>query len=274
MLTDWVEEEARRARRNNETFALLNGQRGFDPRDSGKVAAWLRLANGTITGGGYSSVPDLLASNPATQGNSDFYPAAGTSTNGLPTAIFDRTSPTQLAWPIASNNNSTSKFGFACWIKLTSNGAYHCLFNQSSGANKVEIYIDTGRRVRVSKFGIDSSGYNGRDSLTAGNSVPAVGTWFFFRYQFDGSQGTEAGRDKTFIDEVDLSAGTTYSNVGTGGTPVTLRTGSGTCFVGNYQNNSDTTYALDAIVGPNIFILNDSLTVAEGAILRAFEAPT
>lgn len=46
---------------------------------SGAVTSWFRVAQGTITGSGYSSIPDMLAASPMTQSTNARRPPAGTS---------------------------------------------------------------------------------------------------------------------------------------------------------------------------------------------------
>lgn len=219
----------------------------------------LAYANGSTL-----TIPDRLSTNAAVQATSGRKPTIGVAANGKPIATFLRSAPNQLAVPVVPAINGTTKWGFACWVKMVTNGSFHCLYNRGrAGEYSVEIYLDSNRRCRVSKFGQDSSGYNGRDSLTAVNSLPAAGTFFALRYQFDGSGGSEAARDKTFVDGVDLSPGTTWSNVGAGGSPVALRSTTGSCMLGNYVDSTDATYAADVVIGSRIWYFSDSPIAAD-----------
>lgn len=246
-----------------------------------KVSAELRFADAIIVSAAYSSVSDVKASNPATQATAARRPSVATSTNGLPMCTFVGATPTQLIWPDASNNNSTQKWGFSCWIKVNSyaNLKYLLSFGGSTGRYdncKAEINFDSSRRCILALFGQDTSNYTGRQLTTATNSCPTAGTLFCLRAQFDGTQATELLRHKVFINEVDVSSAGAYSNVGTGGTPVLLRADAENIPItlGNYQNDADTSFSLSATVGPTIRVFNDSPTAAEGAALMSFERPT
>lgn len=242
------------------------------PTSSGKVSAWLRLSQGTISGSGYSSIPDVLGSSPAVQSANSRRPVNGASSNGLPTASFTRANGSSLIWPLTPSVNSTQKHGIACWINVTATLSLATIMTIGGiGSNyKVDLYLDANRRVVVDLFGIDTAGYIGRRGVTANNSLPVTGTWVFVRYAFNGPAATEAERHKIFINEVDLPL--TYSNIGAGGSPVVLRTAREATGVGAYADG-DTTFSMSAVLGPNLFVMNDVLTTTEGANLRSFEMP-
>jgi hypothetical protein len=254
----------------------------FNPSQLSALSAWLRLAGGTVTGVGYSSVPDILNPvNPAVQTVDARRPTNGTSSNGLPIANFVTANATCWVWPSANNNNNalTTKAGFAGWFKFTTyTGIFKCIFEigGSTGAydnSKFEVYIDSSRRVNLYHFGVDTGGYNGRNAQSPFNSVPVAGTWFFLRWQFNGGNATEALRSKTYINEIEVT--NTFSNVGSGGTPLTLRTGLSSIpsILGSFGDN-DNTYAIAGAFGPNTYLLKDDLTAAEGTALMNFEKPT
>lgn len=251
---------------------------GFSPVAVSAVSAWLRLSPGTIVSGAYSSVPDVLATNPASQSSSALRPTAGTSANGFPICTFVKATPTSLSWPKASNNNSTQKWGFACWVKATSYPAQAYLF-EFGGATarydneRINLFFNSSRSIFIEVFGQDTTGYNGRVGSVA-TAAPVAGTWFWLRVQFDGSQGTEAGRLKLFLNEVEQTL--SFANIGTGGTPVLLRTNAESIpgVIGNFTNDSDTSIAFNGAIGPNAFTFSDSPTSAQGTALMNFEAPT
>lgn len=251
----------------------------FSPSEVSVVSAWLRLAGGTTVSGDYSSVPDVLTTNPATQGTAAQRPTSGTSANGLPVATFVASEPNQLSWPKAANNHGTAQWGIAYWVKMTAyNGASRYLFDAGGTLAtydnmRITTFYNSSRNIAVEYFGQDTIGYNGRQGVAAGAGAVS-GTWFWLRVQFDGSQGTEAGRLKVFVNEVEKSL--TFSNVGTGGTPVALRTNAGNvpAIIGNFSDNLDNTLSMDGVLGPNVFVFNGSPTAAQATALMNFEAPT
>lgn len=251
---------------------------GFSPNQVAAVSAWLRFPQGTTASGDYSSVPDLLASNPATQGTAAIRPTATTSANGLATALFVGSEPNTLNWPKASNNNSTQKWGIACWIKMTAySGAARYLFDFGGltaryDNMRVTTYFNSSRNIGVEYFGQDTVGYNGRQGV-ANAAGAAPGTWFWLRVQFDGTQGTEAGRLKIFVNEVEQVL--SFSNVGTGGTPVLLRTNAESIagVIGAFDN-ADNSLSFDGTIGPDIFTFNDSPSSQDATNLKNFNVPT
>lgn len=265
-------------RRPGGALLAASGSAPFAPTEVSAVSAWLRLQGATTVSGDYSSVPDMLTTNPATQGTAALRPTAGTSTNGLPTALFVASEPNTLNWPKASNNNGTQQWGIACWVKMTAYaGAGRYIFD-SGGLTarydnmRITLFYNASRNLAVEYFGQDTVGYNGRLGVAAAAGAVA-GTWFWVRVQFDGTQGTEAGRLKLFVNEVSQSL--TFSNVGAGGTPVLLRTNAESIagVIGAFDN-ADTTLSMDGTIGPNIFVFNASPTAAQAAALMNFEAPT
>ena len=264
--------------RGQKRWSRFRRSGGFSPNAVSSVSAWLRFAQGTTVSGDYSSVPDLLVSNPATESVAAQRPTAGTSTNGLTICTFVRAEPNQLSWPKNANTNSSQKWGIACWVKNTTYPALCYLFDFGGATaaydnERINVAFNSSRNIIVELFGQDTSGYNGRQGL-ASAAAAAAGTWFWLRVQFDGTQGTEAGRLKIFVNEVEQSL--TFSNVGTGGTPVLLRTNASSVpgVIGNFTDNTDTTYGVNGAVGPNIFVFSDSPTSAEATALMNFEAPT
>lgn len=230
----------------------------------------------------WSSVPDnKLAAQFATQSTAGRRPAVGTTTAGLPTAVFTAATPTQLSLPVAANNNSTQKWGFALWLSITTYAALKYILSIGGATGrydncKAEINFDGSRRCNLAFFGQDTSNYTGRQLLSATNSCPAANTPFWLRAQFDGTQATELLRHKIFINGVDVSSGGTYSNVGSGGTPVLLRPNAENIpiILGSYDNTADATFATSFKWGSNAYFFNGSPSAANDAKLMAFDAMT
>ena len=71
----------------------------FNPTDSGKVAAWLRLQASAQSAGEWTNWVDVLNSNPVAY-NAARRPAVGASANALPIATFNGATPDVGAWPL------------------------------------------------------------------------------------------------------------------------------------------------------------------------------
>ena len=244
----------------------------FDPRDSGKISAWLRLSASTISSGEYDTVVDVLNSNPTSQADTDRKPAATTAANGLPVMQFDGSDV--LAWPLIAANNSTTKIGWAFWYNPASVAAVTqellCVFDGTGGAS--------ARKLLFYQFGsaINAAAYinatDGRNGATA-SSVVAVGTWVWMRLAYDSSLGGDTNL-KIYLNGSSQSL--TYSNVGAGGTLTTLPSVTGNALIGSLANTDAGSGPLlnGALIGPNVFVLNADLTAAEEASLMNFEKPT
>ena len=247
----------------------------FDPRDSGKVAAWLRLAASTPNAGEYDAIVDTLASNPTNQADTDRKPAASTAANGLPIATWDATDI--LVWPLASNNNQTTKFGIACWVNFASVASTNMLYARFNGANgSTQRVIETGVKatgVMFTDVWISTAGGTGRTINSAASTVSAS-AWHHFYMAYDSSLGGD-GNVMHFLDGAAVTLGSP-ANIGAGGTIGVLQAATGNAFLGA-QSDSDTPAAPlsnGTLTGPNFFILNDTLTLAELAALMNFEKPT
>lgn len=226
----------------------------------GKVSAWLRLAQGTVTGAGYSSIPDMLGGSPAEQSTDARRPVNGASTNGLPIATYT----TQvLQWPLGTGNNGAVKMGMAGWFKLanvTGNKTIATITLVAGGAsaNKL-LYMANSANLRCDDQTVD------RHAVSSGTVDTA---WRFLYFGIDASLATEALQVQQAIDgvaqTVSFSSDTAWStNLGTP--------------TGNMLIGAGTTAAASPFVGsmgPNLFFLNAQLSAAELTILMNFETPT
>jgi hypothetical protein len=255
---------------------MAAGSTQFLPSQLSAVAAWLRLQQGTITGSGYSSVPDVLASNPATQSTDGSRPPNLNSSNALPRADFDG-SADFLSWPAVSNNNQTTTWGFAGWFEMDTIAAGQAGFICAlpGATNRIDATRNGGDflvDVYTSQF------VARRANIT---SAFSAATKYFITFEFDGGGATEADRAVLTINAVVQSP--TYSN-GSGTPPGSTMPTSLISTAGPYIIGSRTsgTGFLDGKMGPNLYILGSKmtgatqglLTTAARAALMGFEQPT
>ena len=232
----------------------LQRKGGFYPTQLSAVSAWLRLANATVTGSGYSSVPDVLgATSPAVQGTDANRPVNSTSLNGLPIALF---TDDFLSWPLAAANNGATKNGFACWVQ-GDNGSNRNLFVIWTG----------GGGASAAKFDFFSSSGNLSTNVEVGGlvtkaSLMSANVWHFLTYEYDGTQGTDAARALVTLDGVVI--GTTNTTI-----PTSQPTPTGNAWIGGFS----TIQSWVGAIGPNFWALNRQLTAPERAALMAFEVP-
>jgi len=228
---------------------------GTAPLQSGKVSAWLRLANGTITGSGYSSVPDVLgATSPAVQATDANRPVNATSANGLP--IMNMTDDF-LSWPLSAANNGAVKNGFACWCKSTlpTNCNLFEIYNGGGGASaaKIDFFASGG----LLTYYCEPGGSATRNPYMTANA------WHFVTAEYDGTQATDQARLLITVDGVVLA--TTNTAI-----PTSQPTPTGNAAIGGFASIQPWVGS----IGPNFFALNAQLTAPERLALMNFEAPT
>lgn len=256
-----------------EFFVANDG--GFAPTDVSAVAAWLRIPEGTITGSGYSSVPDKLASNPATQGTDADRPPSATSANGFSIMDLDGTSDF-LSWPAASNNNQTVTCGYAGWLKPDIVSSAQGILCAIPGAtNRIELLrssADLSVDIYISQF-------SSRRGAIA--SVFAAGTWVFVTWEYDGGGANDAARCTITINGVVQTLTFSDSSGAPGAMPATLVNTAGPFLIG-CRIAASHTGCWDGKFGPNQFVLGSKMTGATQGLLTAsartalmnFEAPT
>ena len=230
---------------------------GTNPLQSGKVSAWLRLANATITGSGYSSVPDVLgATSPAVQATDANRPVNATSANGLPIANLTNH---VLDWPLSAANNGAVKNGIACWCKsnLVGNQNLFAIYNAGSGASAAKIDYFLGGGTTLQYF-CEAGGLATKTTFMTAN------VWHFVTVEYDGTQATDQLRCLVTVDGVVL--GTTNTAI-----PVSQPTPTGTMAIGSFKAG---TQPWVGSIGPNFYALNAQLTASERTALMNFEAPT
>ncbi len=249
----------------------------------GALSAWLRVALGTITGSGYSSIPDMLdGSNPAVQATDARRPVAATSANGLP-ILACATSLLQL--PLTAARNGTTQWGFAAWIKQTG-GSFpvHASIDSAGagGASARKLFCLQAAASSPTNLGVTA--FNATSTAARKgviNGVLTASTWKFVSVELNlGTGGAEALRAVITLNAAVQSL--TFSD--DTGTPGSVPT-SMPAPTGNVNLFAQNTSALNPFVGnmgPNIYLFGSAmpgateglLTPAARTALMNFEAPT
>lgn len=245
---------------------------GISPLALGtKLKAWLRLAEGTVSSGGYASVPDkLVVSNPAVA-NASRQPTANRATSRLPMATFATNDC--LAWPLTAQNGDRTKWGFCTWIRLNATPTEQMIISRAPGTGglnhqQIQIKVSDDRRL-IAFACIDDS--NGRDLRTNPGALPAVGTWAWVYMFYDGSIGGDAS--VVFRVNGAAAAITFGANFGAGGSLGTFQAATGNLLIGSFVDSASPDTPLAADIGPNFFIIGASLTASEELGLMNFERP-
>jgi hypothetical protein len=228
------------------------------------IAAMLDFETATNTSGAWSSVPDLFASNPATQGTAAARPLVATSANGLPLAD-NQGGDDVLLWPVASNNNQTVTHGVGFWVQFDSVAAVNGLISAfpSSAANKYELFVQNG----LIGFDAYTSQFAARRGALAG--AVTTGVWYFVTVEYDGNASGDAGRCTITIDGTVLSL--TFSN--SAGTPpgsvmpATLISTTGNLFLG--ARSAAGLSSMNGRYGPKLYVFGSKLTGASPGLLTA-----
>ncbi len=253
----------------------------FNPQTvtNGAVSSWLRVALGTITGSGYSSIPDVLNNNlPTVQTIDARRPVAATSANGLP--ILTCTDDA-LQVPLGPQNNNSTLWGFACWLRQTG-GTFPTLISIDSragaGASASKVLIAPGAAdpTRASVDVFNSISTAERDGFV--NGVLLSSKWVFLTVELNLATGNnEASRAVITIN------GSVQTLTFTGALPsmpVLMATPTG--FANLFSQNAATgSNPFVGNVGPNIYFMNAAmpgateglLTTAARLALMNFEAP-
>jgi peptidoglycan hydrolase-like protein with peptidoglycan-binding domain len=247
----------------------------FNPANVSAVSAWLRFAQGTITGSGFSSVPDVLASNPATQSTDALRPPLNNTANGLQRGDFAASD--FLSWPAASNNNQTAASGFATWVEFDALPvSVQCLFGSLVGAtNRIELcafsnnlFVNVFHSQFVARRGTASA------ALTAGTKL-------FVTWEYDASGANDAAKCVLTLNASPLTLAFTDDSGAPGAMPSALVATAGPHAIGA-RRVSDGLSPVDGKMGPNIFILGSKMAGATTGLLTTeartnlmnFEAPT
>jgi hypothetical protein len=254
---------------------MAAGAPQFQPTDTGKVSAWLRLAASQQSGGEWTpSIIDVLnAGSPMVQTDTDRRAAVGTSGNGLPTMVFDGTDI--HLWPLSPGHSSTTKVGLWLWYKPATVSGAQYLYRAAAGQggqsfNRIDFYAFGSTLVCE----VSVTNTTGRSGATASGTLTA-GAWHAIYMQYDSSRGGDANL-AVYVGGVSKSL--TFANIGTGATLTTLQaaTAAANALIGG-ATDSDTPVAAIANLGelgPNLLALNDNLSTDEIGRFLTFEAPT
>lgn len=239
----------------------------------GKVGAWYRLAASTAVTGEWPSVVDVLNTNPMVQTQAVRKAAVGTSTNGLPTMLFDGTDIHLL--PLIAQNFNINKIGYWFWFRPANVASLQTIFRIAAIAgganlNAIELYAQNSQVLGMSY--LSGSNVNGRSVTTPVASL-AINTWASIYFQYDASRG---GDDNMRVYVNTVLPTQTYGNINAGGTLTTLNNAIGNGFTGG-ANDSDTPASAignGGQIGNNTFVLLDNLTGPEMTNMQNFETPT
>jgi hypothetical protein len=244
----------------------------FTPLSLAPVSSWFRLSQGTITGSGYSSIPDALdGANPLTQTQDNRRPPAATSANGLP--IITATTPC-LTLPITAARANTTTWGLWGWFRPTTAAdnvlSLHTI--PGSSANRTFIWWNlSGTRLSVQIFASSTTSR----LLDITGLVP--NTWQFLTIEFNGNRSGDARCIVTVNAAVPAQAYSTSTAVTEMPAALAAVTGTGSLMA---LGLSGPFYA--GSWGPNFGFLGSAMPAAtEGlltpgarALLRNYQAPT
>lgn len=257
------------------------GAASFDPSQVPAVRAWYRLSASTPVAGEWETVVDALGGPSLIQTDSDRKLAVGTSGNGFPIGVYDGSDVWRM--PLSASNFSTSKFGVAWWLSVSSTHVVQyafVIFNNDAVSRVLTFRFNTDGTLGLAIY--IGTNTDGRVFNTA-TPVPD-GTFQFLRFQFDSTKTNECDTNgvtadakvRVFINET--AQPLIASDFGAGGTLTTLRTpsGAGAAVFGGL-NDADTPSS--PIVngskhGPNTYVLLDSPTAAQAVSLMNFCAPS
>jgi hypothetical protein len=247
----------------------------FGPTKVSAISAWLRFEDGTVTGSGFSSVPDKLASNPATQGTDAARPARVLAANGLVRADFNGND--FLSWPAAAGNNTTTYAGLATWLEFDSiadgtTGIFGCI---PGATNRVEVCKNNADLF----INVYHSQFVARRA-TLPNAFTA-GTKVFLTWEQAGDGATDADKCVVTLDGTVRTLTFTNDSGTPNAMPVAMVSTTGAFAVGA-RRASDGLGPMAGFLGPNIWLFGSKmagatqglLTPAARAALREFERPT
>lgn len=250
----------------------------------GALSAWFSLtaSGATVTGSGYSSVPDRLdASNPAVQSTDARRPTNQTSNNGLPIMTWPGSGNQVLSASITSARNSSTHWGCAAWVRASTlapaTQAIVSILSTATGASADKCI----GYVASTTFGgnVYASNGNGRRAVSpAGSAV--VSTWQFVTFEFDSTGATEAVRNAVTINGVAQTL--TITSIGVGTVPTSLTTPTGNLLIGSGTNAASSSFVFSGSMGPNVYLFGSKmagateglLTPAARVALMNYERPT
>lgn len=247
----------------------------------GALSAWLRFALGTTDVNGFSSVPDMLNTNPAVQATDGRKPDRVLAANGLPLADFVLDN---LSWPLAASNNATTRYGvFFHMIPDTVSGdeyIFTAWTGNTGGGNAARLILARSGTSLQAYVSHASDGSSVRLAQLA--NVFAAATPVCVGFEFNPAGANEAAQCVLSKDGVAGSASFSDSGGTPGGMPAALQNPTGNLIIGAFENADVPLLPVDAKIGPNLFVLNAAMAgVASGLLTPAarlalsnFERPT
>jgi len=245
---------------------------GFTPLELAPVSSWFRVAAGTITGSGYSSIPDLLSpSSPMTQSTDARRPPAATSSNGLP--ILSVTA-SNMAIPLIASRINTAAWGWWGWIRPSTTADGFLNFGTQGGASAEFMWLtftNSGTNLH-SEVWATAGGSRVRNIV---GSITA-GAWQFVTAEYNSALSGDA-RYTVTVNGTPI-AGTNGGSLGSMPAALPAVTGSGNFL--SFQAIGNFPYV--GSVGPNFGFMNAAMSGATEGLLTAaartnlmnFEAPS
>lgn len=250
--------------------AVLSGSNPITAT-AGAVSSWFRVAEGTVTGSGYSSIPDRLnLSSPMTQSTDALRPPASTSANGLP--ILAVTAHV-MDMPLIAARTNTATWGMWGWIKRNTSANNLSSIGTSSGSSAIRTYTEIigGNNMRVEVFSAGAATVRNCDA-----AIGALNTWQFFTIEYNSAFSGDARFTRTLGGAV---VTTTFSGTAAS-VPSALNAATGSGTFGAFTLAG--AFPFIGSIGPNYGFLGSAMVgVTEGLLtpqarlaLMAFEAPT
>lgn len=258
---------SRRAR-----WDMATGNAEFFPNQLSKVTGWLRHSQ---TADDLLQWTDMFGTNHATSDADHAPTAAASAGNASPIATYASAGNTAMQWPLsASINNHAGSTGFACWMRQPVSAIEFgwIIGNGTGGATGLRLaaMFNTNRSMRIRAY---STSGNGRQGVTASNTLPVAGTWFWCKHMFVAS-AVLAEADRIIVGINGAKQSLTFSNLGTGVSPTTSLTSVTGNFIFGNLNFGTSSSGYNGDIGRNVFALSDDLTAAEETNLMNFERPT
>lgn len=259
----------------------------FAPTTFSEVKAWYRVEDATMTGAEVETLPAAFGGATFQQNLNAPGPAKGTTANGLSTLVF--TSLECLVAPSATPAwQNANYFGLAFWFKPsqeTSQGDFFSYYGGSTGLADNRINCRTSANTRIAQITRDSANTGNRqnESLSNGQVVFKTNVWQFLAFEFEGSQATEATRNRILVNggPLPLPQVCTYTDLtGTpGGASTTLRTTTASpnlVTLGARQVNQGTSAVTGGVrgaIGPDIFFYDPSMGRGKLQLLMNYRVP-
>lgn len=237
------------------------------------VTAWLR---NSAPSGALSSLTDVLASNPATQGTAAQQPTGGVGSS----IVWDGNDV--LTWPVAAGNYNSggSSLWYALWLRSAlSTLGRAVLVTRPDGSglnniNAIQCQVQANESLSMRIY-IDDS--NARQGTTPVSRVPD-NTPVFVTFEYNGGGATEANQIVITVDGAVQTL--TFSNpVGTGNVPATLRSGLTGSFLVGANSITGASIPFTGSWGRNFFagramadVTSGCLTPTARAALRNLDA--